>query len=430
MHIYRIQLPDEYSLQEKFSIKDRENIGFNEFYHQSENKIKPNIIIDHNFHKNKYGFPLSNNEINNFLIHSNIWNIFLENNNPWCLIIESCIEIKTSFYDIIKDIEEMPDDWDIFFPYDLQDEYQNMQYGISLLNPNPREQADNDPYMFGYKWGNSIYCISRKGAEKLSQISVIKDRLDNEILHMACNEEIEIYFSQVNWFDQTKIIQWDWQDRTELIWNTIISNNQWSNQSRTKMQELLKKISIASMNLNINLILCYGSLLAYIRHGEVMPWDDDIDIGIDEKDLDSFFNKLDSVNNISYGEFIDPESNRPYYKIWEIDGEPINNYKYTFPFIDLWTFNKKGNDFIFKVGSIYQNSALNEPLKIYFEGSEFKIPYNSMEVLDSMFIDWKTKIRIYPWCHRLEMPAFYPLTTNIQIAEDGRMIYPDSLLFS
>ena len=45
-------------------------------------------------------------------------------------------------------------------------------------------------------------------------------------------------------------------------------------------------------NNNINYFFAFGSMIAAVRHGFRMPWDDDIDIIIDNNDISKLFNGL------------------------------------------------------------------------------------------------------------------------------------------
>src|SRR3989339_98666 len=204
MHIYKIQLHD---FQKKCVVKinDLDQYNVEEEYigdemHQSFSEIN----IEQHFHVKKYNFELSNSEIFNYITHRNIWTNFLKKDKPWCMIIESNVNITASFEDIIYTISTMPNDWDIFFPYDANDFYERSQMnkGMTLLNPNIREMRDAEPYLLRFQW-----CYS-------------------------CN-------------------------------------------------------------------------------------------------------------------FIEPGTNCPYYKVWHEDGESINGYNYTFPFIDIWVYNVIDKDLVF-----------------------------------------------------------------------------------
>ena len=49
---------------------------------------------------------------------------------------------------------------------------------------------------------------------------------------------------------------------------------------------------------NINYFLISGTLLGYVRHNDFIPWDDDIDLIVDETILDKFDEILKKYSNV------------------------------------------------------------------------------------------------------------------------------------
>lgn len=427
MRAYILNIPESVVKKQKVVFVG-ENVEIKSYDHSIANHI--DMKIDYNHHKELYGFRLSENEILNFISHFKIWEDFLICKEEWCLVLESNINAvfpKKEIERTIKDLSLSDADWDIFFPYNtivIRENYFETKNGKNLLNFNIQEIEKRHLYFLNFKWGNSIYILSRKGAEKLLQIGVIKDRLDDTILELSNAQQLCTYYDTVDWFTYDSIIQYEWLDRCENILACLQETMSWSQSAKSKVRDLLNMISKIGIQNKIDLLLQGGTHLGYIRHGGIMSWDDDVDIGIEESHKNIFFEELSRFNSISFGEYIELRTNAPYYKIWRKDGELIEGYDYTFPFIDLWIYNRIGEDIIFKNGIICPNSAKKPFLNIDFEGAKFQIVSNSFEVLDSRYSDWRNFIHIYTHSHRLESSIRHYVCIPIQTDEKGQANFP------
>ena len=421
LQIYHIQLPISEYYQFATSNLKRSGVSIESIEWISE--MDDDVDINEEYHEKKYGFPLSKNETIDFLIHRNLWKKFLESNKTWCMIIENNIHLDISVEKLLNTVSTLDKDCELFFPYDpVEDRKKYVENVKKVKNPNVNEIKDEESYFLGYQWGNFIYFINRKGAEKLLEIKQISQRLDDEILSQALSNKLTIRYSNVEWLDYSQIRTVEFSDRKNLIWQAACNNNIWNPASLKKIRQLLKIMSNTAENLDIDLILQRGSLLGYIRHGGIMPWDDDVDIGIEDIHVHKFLDHLGLVEDICFKDIIERRTGVPYIKIWNKCGEPIKGFDFTFPFIDLWVYAKKGNDLFFKNGIISYNSAAEDFKEILFEGVKFKIPYNAIEDLDSRYKDWKEKIRVFSWSHKYQRTRFYPLLLSIVVDNNGRMI--------
>ena len=104
-----------------------------------------------------------------------------------------------------------------------------------------------------------------------------------------------------------------------------------TNDDKIKLVNLLEILIKYLDENNISYWIIGGTLLGSVRHGDIIPWDDDIDIGILEKD----FNKLIGLNLIlgSFGYEIVPD-----WKIYKF--RKIGN---SYPFIDIFSTNRYNN---------------------------------------------------------------------------------------
>lgn len=402
MIIYKVILPISPLMQQKSEISDISTVPIKEIK-LSKAKDKQ-IIIDNKQYFKKYKLKLSRNEIYTCYTHVIVWNSFLKSNENWALVIDNSVEIKTSFDKIKETEEELPCDWDIFFPYDIDDPFLKRIKG---------------QYMLGNKNGCSIYMISKRGAEKLVKINRFEHRLDDFLLYYAGQELINIYTSPVDWINTTQIKNWEWSDRLSIIKESISKQGQWTKDSINKIKNILKHISQAAKDANIDIILCYGSLLGYTRHGGIMQWDDDVDIGIEEKKISRFVMELTKCSEIQFKETL--LNDNPLIKIWNRDGDPISGYPYTFPFVDLWYYKEINKDIIFNNGDVYTQAYRANLKKVKFMDADFKIPFNTLDILEELYPSWNKEITIYPWSHKFERPLFYPYSYPINVNDEGKL---------
>lgn len=418
--IYRLLLPEEFYVNKCIQVDH----DITEFQTIEEISKEMNLFIDWDYHKDLYGFPLSQQEINNYLSHYKIWSFFLNTGKDFCMIVESNVEISIQGSILKELIKSLPEDTDIFFPYDRIESHKLSKEKIkSMINSNIFELHNTELYAGGInKWGNSIYILSKQGAKKLTETIHIKDRLDNTIFSLSMNNALNLYYDNVSWFKEDLIDWTEWPERNFIMWNQLLKMSPWNEMSKKTAQNILKVVSEIALKYDIKLILQGGTHLGYIQHNGIMLWDDDIDIGISEESLDFFLEKLDTLEDICFDTFIEKMTDTAYFKIWSKKGSPIEGYEYTFPFIDLWVYNIVYPDYVFKNGIICPDSAKYELDKVLFEGAYYYITGNSLEVLDSRYSSWRDEIRVYPYSHKLERGYFPNFRIKIKTDRKGRMI--------
>ena len=205
--------------------------------------------------------------------------------------------------------------------------------------------------------------------------------------------------------------------------------------------DLLKKTISILEEFNINYFLISGTLLGYVRHNDFIPWDDDIDLLVD----DTLRSKLDLISekypeiNIFKGNKYDcvkfcfsdgmqiPENE----SVIEWKKKSIKDDKYCWPFIDLFTYelgpgihscgdyedilinNKQSkifnpfdghpgckNNFRFfgenKISFFHNEWDLNQffpPKKVNFLGINVKMPINPVYFLELSYGDYMKEVK-------------------------------------
>ncbi|WP_316837742.1 LicD family protein [Pedobacter nutrimenti] len=368
------------------------------------------LQLDRDYMLTRYGFPLSNYERDHFNTHFEIWKIFKNSDAPFCLIINENVNFKSPLSNCILELVSLLSDdqkWDVYFPFEKE------------------EVKDVDKFDFGYLlgcyWGIDVYFVSRKGVDKLLSINTIKQPLDEEILTRSILCELEVYYENTDYFDFKENITQK-KERKLAIRNAIFQSKAWSSENKQRVRNLIQTIGDLAAKNNVDLILSDGSLLGQVRHGSIMPWDDDVDLAINNIQYEFFSSLITNHTTLKHCICHWGSSKTPYCKIWNENGSPIKGYPYTFPFVDIWFFSETGNSIIFDTGTVYTTEIYYPFSEICFEGSVFKLPAQPLRCLDILYTNWRNKIQVFSWSHQLEQDSVIPLGYDIMVDRAGRII--------
>ena len=159
----------------------------------------------------------------------------------------------------------------------------------------------------------------------------------------------------------------------------------WTPEEKKDIDIMLEIITNTLDKNNIKYWLIGGSLLGAVRHGDMIPWDDDADIGVFDYEIDKILQLNKYFNELGY--FI--EKSWKIYKFKKIGTE--------FPFVDIFSYVKKINKYIMndkELNEMWPNEYYLEeelfPLKKYkYATLELYGPNYPLDYLDRMYKNWR-----------------------------------------
>lgn len=111
-----------------------------------------------------------------------------------------------------------------------------------------------------------------------------------------------------------------------------------STEQKKHLYGLMERVDIVLKNNDISYFIICGTLLGSIRHGGIIPWDNDIDIGIMKEDLP----KLQAINWEAYGlgskELAENHIGKLFFPEYYGNGD-----KFKSVFIDVFVFEQVGD---------------------------------------------------------------------------------------
>lgn len=120
-------------------------------------------------------------------------------------------------------------------------------------------------------------------------------------------------------------------------------------QHQLRMLEILDHVDAVCKKHHIDYWLCSGTLLGAVRHGAFIPWDDDLDIEMNNKDIPLFIKAFERESSDKYviqNHNTDKAYVAPYIKIRDTKSKIYEhnnvdmNYKYKGIFIDIFPLEK------------------------------------------------------------------------------------------
>lgn len=141
--------------------------------------------------------------------------------------------------------------------------------------------------------------------------------------------------------------------------------------------DLITKINQVFQKSDLRYWCTCGTLLGIVRHQGIIPWDDDIDLAIFEKDIPILLDLESALSEI--GLKISYHPRFEFYKIYFKDGEPIHyedgtKCPWTFPFVDIFPLTELDGRLIY-AGKLWQEYYAKQD---YYLPEELQFPLETM----------------------------------------------------
>ncbi|MDN3548898.1 LicD family protein [Mucilaginibacter aquaedulcis] len=383
-------------------------IGNSRIASASENSF---CSFDEEYFFTMYDVKMTDLEANYYKAHYLTWKHFIEYGaGDVCMICEDKVRLKAD-HEFIEDLaNQLPEDADLFLPYNrlnLDEENKTPEICTSTL---------------GYFVGCPLYFLTRKGAEKLLKYDIIRMPLDETILALSISGDLTVDYTELAICEYDYLKSTSYLSRQNALKKALFTNSRWREQDSAIVRKIIGYLAGYCSRLQIDLVLHAGSLIGAIRHGGIMPWDDDVDFAVHSLMIPKLAALIREEGILGISPMIFPKTSSVYFKCWLLDeGDETPGINYRFPFVDIWVFYDQIEEgyIVHKEGHRYPKNICMPFRDAYFEGSHVKMPYDPLGTLDLQYPGWRDRIIVYPWNHRFKKESSSVLSLPIQVNQDG-----------
>ncbi len=191
-----------------------------------------------------------------------------------------------------------------------------------------------------------------------------------------------------------------------MLWSRVNYtpfNSVWSDDNKKKIHGMISNTTSVLRESGIDSLAMYGTLIGIIRHGDIIPWDDDVDIMINSDN----YSKLLTMRQEFMSKGLRLVENKPYFKDPYIkiciDGDDlIRGKNWSWPFIDIFQYRVIGDDVKVDGDSLKYSDLFPVQSNVWLG---LDIPSNPNNILLSLYgEDWETTCVSSPYNHLHEIP--------------------------
>ena len=178
--------------------------------------------------------------------------------------------------------------------------------------------------------------------------------------------------------------------------------------------DLMKDVDNILASNGVEMILMYGSLLGFMRHKGLIPWDDDIDVAVSKSDINKIKELEQQLASKGIGISNAGDKMHSFIKLFRLNEPLIPGTSWSWPFIDVFAYTINENIVVLEdtfppFEKKFQKNVFFPLRTNLFENIPMRLPNDPNAVLSTLYSsNWETTCVSGTYNHRKEQ-RFNPI---------------------